>query len=83
MSPQSHPESAFFKPKLPGDRNMVQTAASGHRGANMHGQKTPLSTKAANTNAATNEQLQIWAGKKKPEAREDPARAKAQQQLQI
>ena len=37
MSPQSHPESAFFKPKLPSDRNMVQTAVSGQRAANMHG----------------------------------------------
>ena len=43
-SPQSHPENAFFKPKInAGERGLVQTASGGHRGVKMP-QKSPVAT---------------------------------------
>jgi hypothetical protein len=42
-------------------------------------QAAALSSKGGNALINPNEQLQIWAGKKKPEARDEPHKTKQQQ----
>lgn len=74
-SPQSHPEQAFFKPKITGDRTQVETTRTA---PNTRLNKTQpdmgtLSPKSGDNNKATiNKGQQLWTTKKKEEVKAKP-----------